>query len=155
MIKNHLKVLLTQNLAFIPTGCQSRLIEGLSAYIFSDEPDEIFLIKGYAGTGKTTMIFSLTQSLTALKIRSVLMAPTGRAAKVMAGYTGMTAFTIHKKIYRQKTTTDGIGKFVLDKNLYKNTYFIVDEASMISNALNENSVFGSGKLLDDLLEYVY
>ncbi len=113
------------------------------------------LIKGYAGTGKTTMINALTQSLNNLKIRSVLMAPTGRAAKVMAGYTGMSAFTIHKKIYRQKTSTDGMGRFVLDKNLYKNTYFVVDEASMISNEPNESSIFGSGRLLDDLLEYVY
>jgi exodeoxyribonuclease-5 len=83
------------------------------------------------------------------------MAPTGRAAKVMAGYTGMTAFTIHKKIYRQKSSADGLGKFVLNTNLYKNSYFIVDEASMISNETNENSLFGSGRLLDDLLEFVY
>jgi exodeoxyribonuclease-5 len=83
------------------------------------------------------------------------MAPTGRAAKVMAVYTGMAAFTIHKKIYRQKSSADGMGKFVLNANLYKNTYFIVDEASMISDESNENSVFGSGRLLDDLLEFVY
>lgn len=83
------------------------------------------------------------------------MAPTGRAAKVMAGYTGMAAFTIHKKIYRQKSSADGFGMFVLNTNLYKNTYFIVDEASMISNETNESSLFGSGRLLDDLLEFVY
>lgn len=155
MIKNHLKDLLTQNLKFSPTNCQARLIQVLSDFIISDEPDEIMLIKGYAGTGKTSMINSLTQSLHYLKIRSILMAPTGRAAKIMAGYTKMPAFTIHKNIYRQKTSADGMGKFVLNKNLYKNTYFIVDEASMISNQLIENSVFGSGRLLDDLLEYVY
>jgi exodeoxyribonuclease-5 len=155
MIKKHLKEILTRNLPFSATDCQRNLIDVLSGYITSDEPDKIMLIKGYAGTGKTTMIYSLTQSLLSLKIRSILLAPTGRAAKVMAGYTGMPAFTIHKKIYRQKTTADGMGKFVLNKNLYKNTYFIVDEASMISNELNENSVFGSGRLLDDLLEYVY
>ena len=155
MIKNHLKEILTENLPFSPTNCQNNLIDALSAYITSDEPDEIMLIKGFAGTGKTTMIYSLTQSLLSLKIRSILLAPTGRAAKVMAAYTGMTAFTIHKKIYRQKTSSDGMGKFVLNKNLYKNTYFIIDEASMISNELSENSVFGSGRLLDDLLEYVY
>ena len=155
MIKNHLEVLLTQNLRFKPTRCQSALISGLAEYISSETPDELMLIKGYAGTGKTTMICSITQTLLKLKIRSVLMAPTGRAAKVMAGYTGMSAFTIHKKIYRQKSSSDGMGRFVLDKNLYKNTYFIVDEASMISDRQNENSVFGSGSLLDDLLEYVY
>ena len=155
MIKNHLKNILTQQLPFLPTPCQLQLIEVLADYIFSDEPDKIMLIKGYAGTGKTTMLYSLTQALNELKIRSVLLAPTGRAAKVLAGYTKMPAFTIHKKIYRQKSTADGFGHFALDKNLYKNTYFIVDEASMISNETSENSVFGSGKLLDDLLEYVY
>jgi len=155
MIKNHLKNILTQNLPFAPTGCQTKLIDVLSTYITSNEPDEIMLIKGYAGTGKTTMVLSLTQSLSTLKIRSVLLAPTGRAAKVMAGYSGMTAFTIHKKIYRQKSSSDGMGKFALNKNLYKNTYFIVDEASMISNEYNDSSVFGSGRLLDDLLEFVY
>jgi exodeoxyribonuclease-5 len=155
MIKNHLKVVLTEKLPFAPTGCQAHLIDVLSSYITSNKPDEIMLIKGYAGTGKTTMILSLTQTLLAFKIRSVLMAPTGRAAKVMAGYSGMPACTIHKNIYRQKTSSDGMGKFVLNKNLFKNTYFIVDEASMISNELSENSVFGSGRVLDDLLEYVY
>ena len=155
MIKNHIKILLKQNLPFTPTDGQTALITGLSEFISSDEQDAILLLKGYAGTGKTTMIISLTQTLKEIKTRSVLMAPTGRAAKVMAGYTGMPAFTIHKSIYRQKSTTDGLGNFVLDKNLYKNTWFIVDEASMISNQGNEGSVFGSGRLLDDLLEYVY
>lgn len=155
MIKNYLKNILTQNLAFSPTACQADLIYVLSAYISSNERDEIMLIKGYAGTGKTTMVFSLTQSLTSIKIRSVLLAPTGRAAKVMAGYSSMPAFTIHKKIYRQKSSNDGMGKFSINKNLYKNTYFIVDEASMISNEYVESSIFGSGRLLDDLLEYVY
>lgn len=155
MIKNHLKTILTQNLPFTPTDCQLQLIDTLASYIFSDEPDRIMLIKGYAGTGKTSMLYSLTQTLNQLKIRSVLLAPTGRAAKVLAGYTQMQAFTIHKKIYRQKSSSDGFGHFALDKNLFKNTYFIVDEASMISNETTENNVFGSGRVLDDLLEYVY
>ena len=155
MIKNHLKTLLSQNLPFEPTKSQLELIQVLSAYIFSNEPDEIMLIKGYAGTGKTTMLYSVTKALQSLKIKVVLLAPTGRAAKVLAGYTKLPAFTIHKKIYRQTSSSDGFGRFVLDKNLHKNTYFIVDEASMISNESSENSVFGSGRLLDDLLEYVY
>jgi len=155
MIKNHLKDLLKTNLPFEPTGCQSRLIEGLSGFISSEEQDEIMLIKGFAGTGKTTMINALTQTLKSLKIRSVLLAPTGRAAKVMSGYTAMPAFTIHKRIYRQQSSADGMGRFALDKNLFKNTYFIVDEASMISNENTPGSSFGSGRLLDDLLEYVY
>ncbi len=155
MIKNHLNTLLAQKLPFPPTESQQRLIDVLAGYIVSDQPGTIMLIKGYAGTGKTTMIFSLTQVLDMLKIRSVLMAPTGRAAKVMAGYTGKPAFTIHKSIYRQKSSADGMGRFVLDKNLFKNTYFIVDEASMIPDSSSGGSVFGSGRLLDDLLEYVY
>ncbi|MCK3683307.1 AAA family ATPase [Maribellus sp. YY47] len=155
MIKNHLINLLTSKLPFEPTGSQRLLINILADFIASDETDELMLIKGYAGTGKTTMMYSLTQVLDSLKIRSVLMAPTGRAAKVMAGYTGKPAYTIHKTIYRQKSSSDGMAGFVLNKNLFKNTYFIVDEASMISNALAENSVFGSGRVLDDLLEYVY
>ena len=155
MIKNHLKTLLTQNLPFTPTHSQLELIDALSGYLFSNEPDKIMLIKGYAGTGKTTMLYSVNQALMSLKIKSVLLAPTGRATKVLAGYTKMPAFTIHKKIYRQKSSSDSFGLFILDKNLHKNTYFIVDEASMISNQSSENSVFGSGKVLDDLLEYVY
>ena len=119
MIKNHLKTLLTQHLLFPPTACQSQLIGELSGFIVSDEQDQIMLIKGYAGTGKTTMLFSLTNALQSLKIRSILLAPTGRAAKVMANYTKMSAFTIHKKIYRQKSTGDGFGKFSLNKNVYK------------------------------------
>ena len=155
MIKNHLINILTEKLTFPPTNSQAQLIDLMASYISSDKPDEIMLIKGYAGTGKTTMINTLTQVLDSLKIRSVLMAPTGRAAKVMADYTGKAAFTIHKSIYRQKSSSDGMGRFVLNKNLYKNTYFIVDEASMISNETMENSLFGSGRVLDDLLEYVY
>lgn len=154
MIENHLINILAQKLGFPPTSSQSQLIDLMARYISTPETDEILMIKGYAGTGKTTMINTLTQVLELLKIRSVLMAPTGRAAKVMADYTGKAAFTIHKSIYRQQSSADGMGRFSLNKNLYKNTYFIVDEASMISNRLGENSVFGSGRVLDDLLEYV-
>lgn len=155
MIKNHLKAILTEKLGFTATKSQADLIEVLASFISANETDRIMLIKGYAGTGKTTMLYALTQCLLSVKIRSVLMAPTGRAAKVMASYSGMPAFTIHKKIYRQQSSSDGMGRFVLNKNLYKNTYFIVDEASMISNEMSENAVFGSGRLLDDLLKYVY
>ncbi len=155
MIKNHIQKLLKQNLSFTPTSGQQALIEGLSGFISLNDQDEIMLIKGYAGTGKTTIISSLTQTLNTLKIRSVLMAPTGRAAKVMAAYAGMPAFTVHKLIYRQKSSSDGMGSFVLDKNLYKNTVFIVDEASMVSNDPGDFAMFGSGRLLEDLLEYVY
>ncbi|MDR2910302.1 MAG: AAA family ATPase [Bacteroidales bacterium] len=155
MIKNHISKLLSQFLAFTPTRCQAKLIDGLSELIASDKNNQITLIKGYAGTGKTTIINALTKCLSNLNMRSVLMAPTGRAAKVIAKYTDLNAYTIHKVIYRQKSLTDGIGRFVINNNIHKNTYFIVDEASMISNESNENSIFGSGQLLDDLLKYVY
>ena len=155
MIKNHIKSLLIKNLNFTPTQGQALLIEGLSEFIPSNDSKEVILIKGFAGTGKTTVISAIYQTLVSLDIQPVLMAPTGRAAKVMAGYTGMPAYTIHKIIYRQKSSSDGTGSFVIDKNFYKNTFFIVDEASMISNENSENSVFGSGRLLDDMVEFVF
>jgi exodeoxyribonuclease-5 len=111
------------------------------------------LIKGYAGTGKTTIVNSIVRTLRETGSKSVLLAPTGRAAKVMYAYTGHTAWTIHKKIYRQKSGSDGLGSFVLDRNMHKNTYFIIDEASMIGQSASE-SIFGTGNLLSDLLQYV-
>ena len=95
--------------------------------------DIIFLLKGYAGTGKTSMVSALVKTLDVFKIPTVLLAPTGRAAKVLSTYTGKSAFTIHKKIYRQKSSSDGTGNFVIDRNLQKNCFFIVDEASMSYN----------------------
>jgi len=155
MLKKHLKDHICQNLGFEPTKGQNLLSEKLAAFIANSNPDELFLLKGYAGTGKTSMLNALVKTLRVFKFQTVLLAPTGRAAKVLASYTGQSAFTIHKKIYRQQSTTDGFGKFALDKNLAKNCFFIVDEASMISNSSIEGSVFGSGRLLDDLYEYVY
>ncbi len=155
MLKNHLISLLSANTGFLLTQSQSLLVEKLAEFMVSPGTDTLFLIRGYAGTGKTTMINQLAATLDSLQIKSVLLAPTGRAAKVLTGYSGKSAYTIHKKIYRQKSTADGLGTFVLDKNLYKTTWFIVDESSMISNEASENSVFGSGKLLEDLMEYVF
>ncbi len=155
MLKKHLKDHICQNLGFEPTAGQSLLSEKLADFITNGDPDELFLLKGYAGTGKTSMLNALVKTLRAFKFQSVLLAPTGRAAKVLASYTGQSAYTIHKKIYRQQSTTDGFGKFTLDKNLAKNCFFIVDEASMIANSSADGSVFGSGRLLDDLYEYVH
>ena len=146
---------LCKNLGNIPTEDQSEALKKIASYICENNNDIIFLLKGYAGTGKTSLISSIVKTLELLRIRSVLLAPTGRAAKVLASFTRKQAFTIHKKIYRQKSSKDGMGSFVLDRNLHRNTFFIVDEASMISNFQNETSLFGSGKLLDDLVEYVY
>jgi exodeoxyribonuclease-5 len=146
---------LCKNLGNVPTDDQSEALKKISDYITGNSNDVIFLLTGYAGTGKTSLISSVVKTLDLLRMRSVLLAPTGRAAKVLSSFAGKQAFTIHKKIYRQKSSKDGMGSFVLDRNLHKDTYFIVDEASMVSNISNDLSLFGSGKLLDDLLEYVY
>jgi exodeoxyribonuclease-5 len=142
-------------LANEPTEDQSSALRMISAFICDNESDVIFLLRGYAGTGKTSVISSVVRTLDILRMKSVLLAPTGRAAKVLGSFAGKQAYTVHKRIYRQKSVKDGIGNFVLDRNLSRNTFFIVDEASMISNDLSELSIFGSGKLLDDLIEYVY
>jgi exodeoxyribonuclease-5 len=151
IIYNHL----CKNLGNIPTDDQSVALEKIAAYICENASDSIFLLTGYAGTGKTSLISSAVKTLDLIRIRSVLLAPTGRAAKVLASFAGKQAFTIHKKIYRQKSSKDGMGSFVLDRNLHRETCFIVDEASMVSNSSGDLSLFGSGKLLDDLVEYVY
>ena len=146
---------LCKNLGYTPTEDQSTALRLIAEYIVENNNDNIFLLTGYAGTGKTSVINSFVKTLEILKMKSVLLAPTGRAAKVLTSYTSNSAYTIHKKIYRQKSATDGVGKFVLDRNLHKETFFIVDEASMISNDQADQSPFGSGFLLDDLIEYVY
>ncbi len=155
MLKDHIKAKLIKFLDHYPTPGQILFNSKFPDFILQENQDEVLVLKGYAGTGKTTSIKAMVKTLEDLKIRSVLMAPTGRAAKVMTAITGSPAYTIHKKIYRQQSSKDGFGVFVLDRNLYKNTFFIVDEASMISNEVKNISIFGSGRLLDDLLEYVY
>ena len=146
---------LCTNLGNIPTEDQSEALKKIAGYICDNNNDVIFLMTGYAGTGKTSVISSVVKTLDLLRMRSVLLAPTGRAAKVLSSYSGRQAFTIHKKIYRQKSSKDGIGSFSLDRNLHKDTFFIVDEASMVSNTSGDTSLFGSGHVLDDLIEYVY
>jgi exodeoxyribonuclease V len=146
---------LCKNLGNTSTDDQSTALKKLASFICDNNNDTIFLLTGYAGTGKTSVISAVVKTLDLLRMKSVLMAPTGRAAKVIASYAGKAAFTIHKKIYRQKSSKDGFGSFMLDRNISKDTWFIVDEASMISNTSGDSSLFGSGKLLDDLVEYVY
>jgi exodeoxyribonuclease-5 len=127
----------------------------LSNFTASGRRDKIILLKGYAGTGKTTLVSAYIKALNEFKIKTQLLAPTGRAAKVLSNYSGFKAYTIHKKIYRQKSSKDAFGKFDLNVNLQKDTIFIVDEASMISNAGANEHIFGSGRLLNDLIEFVY
>ena len=155
MLSNFLTTSFKAELKYEPTIDQYQLFEKLSVFFIDKNPDSAFLINGYAGTGKTSSISAVVRSLKTIQIKTVLLAPTGRAAKVFSHYSGQMAFTIHKKIYRQRSSSDGLGNFVLDRNLNKDTFFIVDEASMISDSSMENSIFGSGNLLGDLIEYVY
>lgn len=155
MIKKHIQSEIIKNLGRSPTPGQEALSLKLADFIAESGMDAVFLLRGYAGTGKTSMVSSLVKTFAKFKFNSVLLAPTGRAAKVLSTYTGRNAYTIHKNIYRQQSSSDGMGRFVLNKNLCKDTFFIVDEASMISNTTGETSIFGSGRLLEDLIEYVY
>jgi exodeoxyribonuclease-5 len=155
MLKKHLISLITDFHDYRPTQDQEELINVLADFVINKEQKKIIIVKGYAGTGKTTTISALVRTFRKLKIKSVLMAPTGRAAKVLTAYSGQIAYTIHKKIYRQKSSKDAFGRFVLEKNLHTNTFFLVDEASMISNVTGDSVTFGSGRLLDDLIKYIY
>ncbi|TVQ86898.1 MAG: ATP-dependent endonuclease [Bacteroidetes bacterium] len=140
-----------------PTTDQHSLVEKLSDFILAPQVDALFVLKGYAGTGKTTVVSNLVNVLPTLKAHSVLLAPTGRAAKVISSYSGKPAYTIHRKIYRLTGDADGNFAFKLLPNKHVNTLFIVDEASMIGNQnlSEESSLFGTGNLLNDLISYVY
>ena len=154
MLKTHIINILTEQLGHVPTKSQKRMIELIPDFLSGTGKKEILLVKGFAGTGKTSIIGALVRTIRILKNNVVLLAPTGRAAKVLASYCNYSAFTVHKKIYRQKSSVDDSAKFTLDRNLHKDTLFIVDEASMISNQSFESDIFGSGRLLDDLIKYV-
>lgn len=155
MIQDEFIKVYIENLKHHPTQDQLKAIELLSKFTLDIEHQEIFILKGFAGTGKTTLINGLVKVTSHFKIKTVLLAPTGRAAKVINKITNNSAYTIHKKIYRQKSSKDAFGSFVLGDNLHTNTLFVVDEASMIANSSSDQSAFGSGKLLDDLLRFVF
>ena len=142
-------------LPYEPNREQNQLIASLSFFCVNQEPESLMLINGYAGTGKTSLTGALVRALSAFGKKTVLLAPTGRAAKVFSEYSGHSAFTIHRKIYRQKSYSPDYGNFMLAENKHVDTFFIVDEASMISNASAEAAMFGTGRLLDDLIHYVY
>jgi len=144
-----------KNFEFEPTGDQYKVLEKWSDFLFARTGASMLLLKGYAGTGKSSLVGAIVKTLNELKQKSVLLAPTGRAAKVFSAYSGQAAYTIHKKIYRQKEFSNQSAGFALADNLHKQTLFIVDEASMISNDGSDASFFGSGRLLDDLIQYVY
>ena len=152
MLEKFIKNRIIQCLPFTANEGQMDLLDKLSSFITSQEPRKAFILRGYAGTGKTSIMAALVQSLKQLNQHFVLLAPTGRAAKVLGHYAKHPAYTIHKYIYRQKQLGEEV--FSLNDNLHKHTLFIIDEASMISG-VREAHGFGSGMLLDDLVKYVY
>ena len=147
--------LLTKKFPFEPTIKQAMVLEQLSNFVFDNQANSLYLLKGFAGTGKTSIIGTLVSNLWEIKKSAVLMAPTGRAAKVISNYSGKEAFTIHKKIYFPKSEKGGGVSFVMQPNKHRNTLFIVDEASMISDTISDSKLFENGSLLDDLMQYVY
>ena len=144
-----------EKFGFQPTEEQEKAVGMMADFLFEQQRDAVFVLRGYAGTGKTSLVGALVKCMDALQQRTVLMAPTGRAAKVFALNAQHTAYTIHKRIYRQKTFTGEMADFMQNVNLLKHTLFIVDEASMISNEGLSGSAFGTGHLLDDLIQFVY
>lgn len=148
---------LRKNLRFPATPCQEHLFDVLAKFTMQYEECDLLVVSGYAGTGKTSAVAAFVKTLSDLGYKYVLLAPTGRSAKVLSNFTGRKASTIHKHIYRQKSLKNGIGEFELNFNKTKDTYFIVDEASLISvdhSAGGAPNLFGSGDLLDDLISFV-
>ncbi len=154
MLNEHIASQIYANFAFTPTLGQKKIIEALASWLADADTERIFILNGYAGTGKTSLIAAFVATLKKLKIKPIMLAPTGRAAKVMARHSGMPASTIHKKIYRQKSSADPEPGFSLNFNREKDACFIVDEASMLSASTDAGSPFGSGSLLEDLFRYV-
>lgn len=146
---------LVKNFPHQPTFAQKELLIQLSSFVFDKNERALFLVKGYAGTGKTTIISTLVNNLWRAGFKSVMMAPTGRAAKVIANYSGKQAFTIHKKIYFPQKSRSGGVNFTLQQNRHTNTIFIIDEASMIPDRNPDAKLFDSSSLLDDLILYAY
>ena len=145
--------LLNNKFPFEPTSQQTEVIKQLSEFVENSSSNSLFLLKGYAGTGKTTLVSLLINSLWSVGKKVVLLAPTGRAAKVLSIYSKKSAFTIHKKIYWMRTNSQGNTYVTLQENKHTNTIFVVDEASMIPDTSDKG--FGGRVLLDDLIEYVY
>ncbi len=155
MISAQFYSLLIRKFPFQPTLKQDVFFQKVASFITDYSNDTIFVLKGYAGTGKTTVISTIVNNLIEINKKYVLLAPTGRAAKVIANYSQKPAFTIHKKIYNPKVSGGGGVNFVRQPNKHKNTIFIVDEASMISDQSNDNKMYETGSLLDDLINYIY
>tara|TARA_B100000767_G_scaffold275488_1_gene312740 strand:+ start:2072 stop:3496 length:1425 start_codon:yes stop_codon:yes gene_type:complete len=154
MTSSEFKKLLNKTFQFEATASQNYWLDSIVDFIYSEDKNVLYLLKGYAGTGKSTLIGHLVKYIIKANSRAILMAPTGRAAKVIANYSNKKAFTIHKQIYYTKSEKGSGVQFVLKPNKYKNTIFIVDEASMIGDDRQRAKLFENGSLLDDLMQYV-
>lgn len=154
MLNTYISSQIYAKFSFETTNSQKKVVEMLSDYIASNDFSRIFVLNGYAGTGKTTLIAALVDVLREVGIKSILLAPTGRAAKVLTQYSGQNALTIHKRIYRERTNANYESKFSLDLNKERGAIFIVDEASMLADSSGDGQIFGSGSLLNDLISYV-
>jgi len=152
-MSSNIELLLKGNFPYHPTPCQEKAMANIGNFMRGKNNSSVFVLNGYAGTGKTTLISVLVNVLTSVNIEFVLLAPTGRAAKVITAYAHKRAHTIHRYIYWIFTSKEGVLKISLQKNLHKNTLFIVDEASMIGTS-SSSSLNGKGCLLDDLVTYV-
>ena len=154
MLNTYIARQIYEKISFETTFSQKKVVEMLSDYLSEPKTEQIFVLNGYAGTGKTTLLAAVVEVLDAMQVPTVLLAPTGRAAKVLSRYCHREALTIHKRIYRERTTADYESHFSLDVNKERGAVFIVDEASMLSDATSEGQIFGSGSLLDDLIKYI-
>ena len=154
MIQDQLKYSILQTFGMAPTAEQEHALDVFAAFMLDRQEQSVMILRGCAGTGKTTLAGAIVRALTRLGQKLILLAPTGRAAKVFSLNAGHAAYTIHRRIYRQKSAGD-LSAFSLNDNLNRDTLFIVDEASMIANEGFSESAFGSGCLLDDLMQFVY
>jgi len=154
MVNEELKYRILQNFGFTPTADQLHAVEVFTRFMTDRDERAVMILRGSAGTGKTSLAGAIVRTMQELRQKVTLLAPTGRAAKVFSLNANQPAATIHRSIYREKAFTGLDGKFNLNVNLFHDRLFMVDEASMISLSSN-NSTFGSGCLLDDLIQYVY
>ena len=154
MIQDELKYRIIQVLGLSPTPEQAQALDVFTQFMTDRDDQVVMILRGSAGTGKTTLAGAIVKAMAALKQKLILLAPTGRAAKVFSLNAGHAAYTIHRRIYRQKSAGD-LSAFNLNDNLNRDTLFIVDEASMIANLGLGETAFGSGCLLDDLMQFVY
>ena len=154
MIHEELKYRIRQTFGFTPTAEQEYALDVFARFMTDSDDQVVMIMRGSAGTGKTTLAGAIVRAMAALKQKMILLAPTGRAAKVFSLNAGHVAYTIHRRIYRQKSAGD-LSSFNLNDNLNRDTLFIIDEASMIANQGYGDSAFGSGCLLDDLMTFVY